>query len=325
MNESGKKSEQTLTFGLHYGNRGFASVAAKQWLGDADSIEHISDSGNSVYRFRRSGLPLILRLTDPGYRSAAENLAELRFIRHLAESGVQVATPVLSANNNWIEEAWCGEGMLLASVFTVAPGQRVGPDSPHWGAEFFRDWGRAMGAIHHAATTFPATEAEGRWRWHDEVFLQEAERLIPADDTESLRELEAVLHRLNTLPTTPDLFGMTHADFGPQNFHFSIPHGITAFDFGNCCRHWFISDVAIAATLFRNHPSRKEVRDTLVAGYREAFPIAEEMLQEFGWFIRLRALYVYLSRLMKFGPNPNPQEEEILHNFRAWVHQRDGW
>lgn len=314
-----------LTFGTQYANRAFAPIAAANWDADTGSIEHISDSGNSVYRFQCGGIPAILRLTDPDYRSWEENEAELRFVRHLAASGVQVAQPILSINNAWVEEVKHGDTILLASAFTVAPGERIASDSPLWGESFFRDWGQAIGKIHQAAKTFPRKEAEGRWLWHDEVFFREAHRLIPAHDVESLQELEVVCKHLDELPNNAELFGMTHADFGPQNFHVSSIYGITAFDFGNCCRHWFISDLAIAATLFRNHPNRKEIRAIIIAGYREVCALDEEMLEEIGWFIRLRALYVYLSRLMKFGSNPTSQEEKIIDHFRAWVHLQDDW
>jgi Ser/Thr protein kinase RdoA (MazF antagonist) len=307
-------------------NRQLALAAAELWELDKHTIEHIGDFGNSVYLARRDGQKLILRLTEPSFRSLAENQAELDHIVHLHACDVRVSVPLASQTGALVEQVTIGERSLLASACTFAPGVYVDSQSVYWGEAFFRAWGAALGSIHRASRSFrPA--GPRRWHWMDELLFVNAYSLIPADDTPSLYELETLLGWFQRLPASDATFGMTHADFGPRNFNYDPRLGVTAFDFGNCCYHWYISDLAIALSTLRRlpHDERQRNRDWLLAGYQEVYPIQPGLLAEIDWFIRLRILYVYLDRLMLFGPNPSAEQQQTLSQLRANVHQRFRW
>ena len=308
-------------------NRLHALAAAELWGADARSVEHIGDFGNSVYAVVRGGEQLILRLTEPSYRSWSDNQAELEYLQHLDGCDVRVSVPLASQADALLERVTVGERSLLASLFTYAPGEYVDRESAHWGAPFFRAWGRALGCIHRASRSFRPAGHARRWRWSEEGLFANARDLIPAGDAESLRELETLLGWFARLPETGDTFGMTHADFGPRNFNYHPELGITAFDFGNCCYHWYISDLAIALSTLRRWPrdERDRYRDWLLAGYQEIYPIDPGLLANLDWFIRLRILYVYLDRLLLFGPAPTPEQQQTLSELRASVHERFTW
>jgi Ser/Thr protein kinase RdoA (MazF antagonist) len=129
------------------------------------------------------------------------------------------------------------------------------------------------------------------------------------------------------LPVISDTYGMTHADFGPRNFNYHPELGVTAFDFGNCCYHWYISDLAIALSTLRRWPcdERCRYRDWLLDGYQEVFPIDEKLLSNLDRFLRLRILYVYLDRLMLFGSTPTPAQQATLDELRKSVHEPFEW
>ena len=98
-------------------------------------------------------------------------------------------------------------------------------------------------------------------------------------------------------------------------------------DFGNCCYHWYISDLAIALSTLRRWPrdERDRYRDWLLAGYQEIFPIDHQLLANISWFIRLRILYVYLDRLLLFGSDPTVEQRATLCELRWNVHERFEW
>lgn len=299
-------------------NRQLALAAAELWGLDRRAIEHIGDFGNSVYLASRDSQQLILRLTEPSFRSLAENQAELDYILHLHSCGVRVSVPLASRAGALVERVSVGERMLLASVFTYAPGIYVDSQSAHWGEPFFRAWGHALGSIHRASRSFEPGAAR-RWHWKDEVLFANARALIPADDQGSQRELEALMGWAERLPADDATFGMTHADFGPRNFHYHPKLGVTAFDFGNCCYHWYISDLAIALSTLRRLPrnERERYRSWLLAGYAEVEPIEPALLAQLDQFIRLRIFYVYLDRLMLFGPSPTEEQRQTLAELRV--------
>ncbi len=295
-----------------------ARAALARWGGDPSTLRHVATSGNAVYRFREGATPRILRLTDPEHRTAEQNHAEMEFLLHLRACGVRANAPVPSASGKRVERL---EG-CSACVLSWAPGVRVEPASEHWNEGFFKEWGRSLGRIHSAARSY---RGPSRWEWTDEGLLAHARRLIPADDAIARVELEDVLARLLALPRRADNYGMNHADFAPQNFNYDPAAGITGFDFGNCCAHWFVSDLVISLSTLRRQSERERYRAWLLAGYREAMAIDDEIWVERSWFLRLRVLYVYLSRLAKFGSNPTAEQRATLDMLRGLVAERLTW
>lgn len=301
----------------HIGHE-IASLALEQWGGDVGTLEHIATSGNSVYRYRAGEGPRILRLTDPGHRTVGQNIAEMEFLLHLNARNVPACAPVPSLGGSLVEIV----GECSASVLTWAPGVQVGSDSPYWNEAFFREWGRSLARIHAAARSYAGPR---RWDWREEGLIANAERLIPEEDSVSRAEFRLVVERLEELPRTDETFGMIHADFGLRNFHYDPHDGIVSFDFGNCCDHWFVSDIAISLSTLRQFPDRDRYRAWIVEGYRDVFPIDDDVWRALSWFVRLRIIYVYLSRLKKFGPRPTREEETILLDLRERVAERFEW
>ena len=296
-----------------------ATLAATAWGADID--HHISDSGNSVWQICREGEQFILRLTDPSYRTLSQSTAELDYLEHLIREEVQVAQPIPTEGGEFVVTVELDGEKMFASAFTYAPGERVSESSPCWNDNLFLEWGRALGKIHVASGRYERTGEGDRWQWQDEIFLAYAMDLIPTDDTIAHHELETVLTFLEQFPRSDEMFGMTHGDFAPQNFHYHPSIGITTFDFGNCCYHWYLSDIAISLTRIRHLPNSKNLQDLLLQGYREHREINPDTLRNINWFFRLRTLYVYLSRLMKYGSHPTTEEQSILASLRDKVGQ----
>lgn len=299
-----------------------ASIAARRWGHDGELV-HIADSGNSVWLMAGPAGRYILRLTNPAYRSAADCRAELDFLRHLDVCGVAVAAPLPSRAGLYVEEVE-HDASVLASVFTFADGELVMRNSPMWGQSMLREWGATLGRIHRAAQTF-APGAERRWQWREEILIAQAPSLIPAADHEAHAALRRILAEVEALPRGDDAYGLTHADFAPQNFRYHPARGIVSFDFGNCCYHWFASDLAISLSTLRLAPDRDLWRSWLLEGYLAERPEARPELASIPLLMQLRAMYVYLSRLYKFGPQPTEAERDILRDLRDYALAPGGW
>ncbi len=296
--------------------RELAQVAAHLW--GMEVVRHISDSGNSVWLVQRDALNYVLRLSDPLYRTPQESEAELAFVRHLSKTGMRVASPLPSATSGaWVEKVGQGTSNWLASCFTFAPGEQVQSDSEHWGGSLLRAWGGVLGKLHAAARTYDPPTHLRRWEWKDDFFLRHAlENIDPGDST--LLKCRAQLYAtLESLSKSEQTYGMTHGDFAPQNFNFHPDLGITAFDFGNCCYHWYISDIAISITQIAHLKDFPSLRNELFTGYREHFELPDESIAQIPLFIHLRRFYAYMSRLMKFGQHPREEEKRVLKEMRS--------
>lgn len=304
-----------------------AQKFVSQWSADTSSIEHIGDRGNSVFSFRNSKGDLqILRFTDPDFRSFEELLGELTFVDHLHAVGVPVAESVATKDGRSAFVAECESGNLICSSIAYATGLEVQEGSLDWNRDFFMEWGRNLGLIHQAAAHFKPSQGFKRWQWEGEILIARAEQLIPVEDKESLKEFHEVMDFCRGLPKSPDEFGLIHADHAPQNFRYNPQtKEITAFDFGNCCYHWFISDVAIALSTVRRKPNREEIRAGILEGYSSvrALPSGHDKLIDL--FIRLRVVYVYLSRLHLWSVNRTPEQAKEIETLRGRVHSKTGW
>ena len=267
-----------------------ARKAARLWFVREVDVQLLGHSAASVYR---AG-PAVLRLGDPRLRSSAQVTAEMRFVAEVKRRGeVRVAGPLRSRAGSYVEEV---DGAVV-SVIEWAPGIKVS-EPPAVCDDVLAAWGRSLAGVHEAARVVAPEVAAARWWWEDEVWLVEGPRLCKDDAV--LREWQAVRAHLAARPRSHT--GLIHGDLGPQNFHADGAR-LTLFDFGNCCRHFFAMDLAIAWTLLRGREpdQRRRAWRVLLDAYQAAAPLPEDELAEVGWLARLRAVYVYFSRLWAYG------------------------
>ena len=184
-----------------------------------------------------------------------------------------------------------------------------------------------MGSIHKASRSFQtAPGGPRRWNWDEEVLFRSADELIPKHDERSMREYEEVFNACKALPRDPGKFGVIHADHAPQNFSFDLTSGkIVAFDFGNCCYHWFISDVAISLSTVARRENRETIKNGILEGYSGVHSLPRNYDDLIDLFIRLRAVYVYLDRLHAWGANATPDQAKEIERIRTRVHAATGW
>lgn len=313
---------------IRYANIEDAKKAVVSWDGNPFSVVHLGDSGNSVFCFKNSqGQPQILRFTDPDFRSTNEVLAELNWVNFLHKSGVLVAQGLPTVNGIYAFPVECTSGTLICSSVAYAEGIEVQENSHHWTPTFFKEWGRNLALIHNLSAAYKPTATEPkRWHWDVEVLISRAEELIPSEDETSREEFLEVVSRCKALAKSDSTYGLIHADHAPQNFRYDPDlRIITAFDFGNCCYHWFVSDLAISLSTIRRKANRELIREGLLEGYsaiRELPPDYNELID---LFIRLRVLYVYLSRLYLWSENRTVSQEKDLNTFKNLVHLKAGW
>lgn len=163
-----------------------------------------------------------------------------------------------------------------------------------------------------------------RWAWDEEGLVADANELLPRDDAVVRSEFHDVHAHLSAMPRTAG-FGMNHGDYAPQNFHWERGRGITSFDFGNCCAHVFVNDIVISCSVLWRLPERERWRDALLSGYRETMELDEAAWAERRWFMRMRMLYVYLSRLRKYGAHPDPDACDVLRQIRSMIRPDPQW
>jgi Ser/Thr protein kinase RdoA (MazF antagonist) len=298
-----------------------AMAALNLWSGARRNLlVPIGTSASSVFGVRVNGATHFLRLTRQSFRSVDDVTAELSFLHHLRSHGVHVAMAIPSIHDENVEKV----GDYLATLFCRAPGLQVTPEARLWNRAFFREWGRTLASQHQAARAFCNPLSGWRRDWRREPVLVEGLKHIRANDEQLTCCIDAILAGLDRQGDTFGEVGMIHADLGPQNFRYDPELGITAFDFDNCCRHWFQYDIAVSLSVLRLRPDREQLVQWIFEGYRDLRPLPGD-LGSLRLLLRLRLLYVYCDRLYSFGVLPGPDQTNIIRGLRNRLILDDVW
>lgn len=274
-----------------------ASLAATFWQPLSGPPCFVATSCNSVFKIRRaeSQTDSYLRLTDADHRTQDELLAELDFVRHLATNGAAVSRPVLSRDGNVLHTVQAGGRTYFASVFTPVEGEmlRYSTEPENRGA--IHAWGRALGEIHRLAERYELPPGLSRFTWSSQPVMANAEHHLPQAEVEARHELHTLRAWLAEAPQDPRSFGMIHGDFVHPNCRL-VSGRVMAFDFDDCCFHWFAYDLAIML-----YPCRFQPRDErmtylrwIVEGYRQVRPLDEFWVRHISYFMRLRGLWIFI-------------------------------
>ena len=297
-----------------------ACEAAKRWgLSPAPLPELIAHSANSVYLVTRAGHPAILRLTDPDFRAADETEAELETIEQFVEQGISACRPLRSAQGRWIEGTNTG---FYSCLFEHAPGHDVQDLGGRDGETILRAWGHALGALHLAARRLRPVK---RWHWDDEDLIRDADDYLQGEAGLQHRWFD-LRDELRSYSVNGVNYGMTHSDFGPGNFFWDDrSEVVTAFDFGNCCYHWYAWDVAVGLRWLRERPEPEVNQAWLLEGYRSVNADVPWTFEHMEALIELRYFYILLDRLWEARVNPSSRTRHEAQAARLGLLSYLGW
>lgn len=256
---------------------------------------------NLLWVCARNGVrEAILRASTLGDRTAEETLAEAEFVRYLAQGGAPVADVLPSVHGRLVETVELDGRPCFFCLFEYAKGMLISDNGYRYreGApleEYFYNTGKALGAIHRLSKRY--APAHRRPAYFDKYNMDAIDRLIPDAYADLKRAIAARLEAFHALPTDAASFGLVHFDFSDGNYHVDMDTGaITAFDFDNCMRCWYMFDLAnlwthgVGWCRFEPDGQRrlaymKHYFDTVLGGYRSETDVSEALLEKLPLFI----------------------------------------
>jgi amicoumacin kinase len=277
------------------------------------SQRKLGDFENYVFEMERNGAMYILRLTHSSHRAEADISAELSWISYLVSQGLVIPQCYLSLNGKMTELIAAGDSYFTACLFEKARGHLPDYKNPaDWNVDLFRKWGELTGSMHQATSRYTVPEGViRRLSWDDDDLLQNADRYIEPGDEYVLQRLNEVLAHLRKLPRGHDVFGLIHTDIHPRNF-FVQDGQISVFDFDDCAYNWFIHDLAIPLyysltwvpfeEIDRMNEFAIEFVKAFWTGYRTAYELPSEWLNQMPYFMKLRDITLYLVLNKKTEP-----------------------
>ena len=261
--------------------------AVRQWYTGDVSPEHVADGASFTYRFVASGKARYLRLTPPGWRSAAEVAGEIAFIQHLESRGIPLARPLRSARGEHVEAIECSLGTCLAVVFEAITGAVI--DDAQWSPDQAREAGQLMAQMHLAAQDFELPPGTARLSWRNELRGIEGE--LSAGETDLRATVAAITRRLEILPTARDCYGVVHFDLSGDNVIWR-KLSPSAIDFDDCMLHWYVADIARTLVQMREMTNGRigPLEIAFLDGYREHRQIEAEWMLLLPMFLQLSAI-----------------------------------
>lgn len=268
----------------------------------------------------------ILRLVPDAYQTRAEIDSELDWHSHLRQRGVSVSEPLPTTDGTWVASV---PGYSVAA-YRFAPGRQLRPHeaAQDWRRDVHRAWGRLLARLHQATLTYvPTPGIAPRESWRTERVFQFAgglEHLPPELHDEWRRQWDW----MSALPTDGGTFGLTHNDAHRGNWlcdPAQTPPLITLFDMGGAFDCWFAYD--LAQPLYYSGPvffgergatpaQLDELRDDLVAGYRDVRPLDDAWVARIRSFVRVRQLQMCCAIRAQIG---GPLEAEWFERNRAAI------
>lgn len=293
-----------------------AAAVATAWGGSA-TASLIRRGFNDTYAVDLNGTRVVARVYLAGkyyLRGEGDIHFELELLRHLAQSGVSVSTPVPRSDGallGWILDA-AGVSRPLA-LFTWAEGDPIAGRCDS--RLVAHDYGYLIASIHAASATFTSTHS--RYRLDTAYLVDQPERLLrgclPAHDEARFapyREMfEDMRAFLAAQPAQAPGFGLVHGDPHGRNVHLAPDGRITAFDFDHCGYGWRAYDVLTAGA-----GVPPELQGDFLAGYRSVHPMPEDVAALRRW-LPLRVLWDQgdmLAMAPVMGSDYAPSAEQCL-------------
>lgn len=258
----------------------------------------INLSENATYRVDdpptgRSG---ILRVHRAGYHDRAAIESEWDWMTALG-TDTDISTPsvIPTQDNDRVVTVDVDGVARHAVLFTVLPGAE--PDETRLGETFAalgaitarlhrhsRTWRRPAGFSRFSWDWPSSLGASARWgRWQDGIGVGAAERAVLAPAA------ELVSARLAEYGTSPDRFGLIHADLRAANLLVDGDR-LHVIDFDDCGFSWFLYDFAAAVSFVEHDPRLPEWQAAWLRGYRMVEPLDPADEQMLATFVMMRRL-----------------------------------
>lgn len=310
--------------------------AARQAVGEfpvvVGHIEAAAISENVSFRVTTDeGTDFVLRLHRPGYNTLCELESERLWRDALADTGLEVQRAMAARDGrHFIPVVIEGAGEeRYASMVSWLPGNVLG-DGPLAAADarqrqaIFRDLGRFAARMHNQATAWqeppgfrrPRLDSDGllgeqpRWgRFWEHAALTRADRSLLLAARERLRE---VLARYGA---NPENFSLTHADLHPGNVLIDPQGRFGVIDFDDSAYGWHGYDLASALIEEHDAADFSDLKESLLAGYREfrTLPARDEAMLAVFMLLRGMALLGWVHERPEHG------EDEYFEGVRAMV------
>ncbi len=257
----------------------------------------------------------LLRLHGATYNTPPEIASELLWLQALRDDlNLAVPEPLLSRAGPFAIQV-AAPGVPEPRTCSILRWMHGARQAQHPQPHHVKKLGRLTALLHAHASQWqpPASFTRRRWDW-DGMFGDNAHfgrdtpavwNQVPAQYRTSFEAVADHLQQaMHDLGETPATFGLIHADLHLWNVLYAAGEA-RAIDFDDCGWGYWIYDLAVILSRWRNTDLWETMRDTLLRGYAEIRPFPSDQLAYLDTFIAARAVSVTLWVVGKASDDPS--------------------
>jgi len=247
----------------------------------------------------------MIRVAFLGDRGREDFLAEVEYVRYLAEHGASVANVIASRKGNLLEELTHDGHTFFVCLFERAKGKMLVENGYRYREgvplnEYFHNCGKVLGKMHQLSKEY--TPIHRRHDYFDTVNAGYIDELIPDSYSRLKKKLLQILKDLDGLDRGRASYGMIHNDYSNGNYHIDFDTGqITVYDFDDACFGWYMQELANLwlhgegwirgeCSAHRRKQRMDEYFSTVIAGYRSETEIDAAVLEQLPLFINVNLM-----------------------------------
>lgn len=288
-----------------------AEKILNKWGYDEGSVFCLRASANFIFIFKKDGQTYYLRFNDSSERELQSIEAELNIVQYLGNDSLNVAMPVKSLNEKYIEVVETDLGTFYAVVFEALEGK-------HYEVEEITNeqtyiWGKSLGKLHESLKNLPEDYRNNRPSWNDRLI--KVKELIPPHEKTAYKELERILRWANGLTVSKENFGIIHYDFELDNVVFKN-NTIGMLDFDDSSVYWYVADIVYALRDVGDFHIELPIIKKFIEGYKSETTLDIDILSESLWFERLHKLVSFAILIRAVDVEEAQEYPEWLINLR---------
>jgi Ser/Thr protein kinase RdoA (MazF antagonist) len=300
-------SEKSAADSLAFLNemQALALMALRHWDLDVSSLAPIKVRENAVFRIDLAGgARAVLRVHRSGYHSDGELDSEFVWMRALEEAGIAVPRAIRSRHGRDFETVAIpgSGGSRQIDVFEWIEGRQLGTVESGVGADAaeIAEQYHMIGGIaarmhnHTAGWRHPAGFRRHSWDADGLVGEQpfwgrfwELAALTPAQRRLLLRARAKIADELAAYGTSPDRYGLIHADLVPENLLIDGKR-VQVIDFDDAGFGWHLFELATSLYFLTGDAMYPTAREALLRGYRSERELPDEALERLPLFLAVR-------------------------------------
>lgn len=261
------------------------------------SLLTISENATFKVDDAEGGRRLVLRVHRPAYHSDQEIASELQWIEALRATGV-IATPapLHARDGRLLATFFDGETQRNVVAFEFMSGKA--PDEADDLARWYRHLGEISARLHAHSRAWSPPSGFVRKTWtFDTIIGPNAYwgdwRAALGLDAAGRAILERVAARLQhetaAFGTSPDRFGLIHADMRAANLLVDGER-LGVIDFDDCGFSWFAYDFAASISFMETAPVIPELMAAWLDGYARLAPLDPEQVAALPMLVMLRRM-----------------------------------